>query len=106
MDRHVHPNKPKSLSLGVVFQFFEYLGFEFGFEYFANLLQISHKIIQIKKKQLVFEYGLEYQFDFFLIFKIVTQIHTKKITLSFGEFLTLDFALSLCGVLRINYHKL
>jgi len=37
------PKKPKVLSLGLGFQFFEYLGFGFG--YFANLLQISNWII-------------------------------------------------------------
>jgi len=31
--------------LGFEYLGFEYLGFEFGFEYFANLLQISNKII-------------------------------------------------------------
>jgi hypothetical protein len=39
----MHPKITKGLSLGLGFQFFEYLGFEFGFEYFANLLQISNK---------------------------------------------------------------
>jgi hypothetical protein len=34
--------KPKDLSLGLGFQFFEYLGFGFGFRCFANLLQISN----------------------------------------------------------------
>jgi len=34
----MHPIKPKSLSLGLVFQFFDYVGFGFG--YFANFLQI------------------------------------------------------------------
>jgi hypothetical protein len=33
------------LSLGLSFKFFEYLSFEFEFEYFENLLQISNKII-------------------------------------------------------------
>jgi len=37
------PKKTKGLSLGLDSQFFEYLGF--GFEYFANILQISNKII-------------------------------------------------------------
>jgi ribonuclease D len=37
------PKKTKGLSLG--FQFFEYLGFELGFEYFANILQIFIIII-------------------------------------------------------------
>ena len=41
--RHMHPKKLKGLSLG--FQFFGYLSFEFEFEYFANLLQISNKNI-------------------------------------------------------------
>ena len=36
--RHMHSIKPKDLSLSLGFQFFEYLGFGFG--YFANLLQI------------------------------------------------------------------
>jgi len=36
------PKKLKGLSLGLGFQFFEYLGFWFGFRYFANLLQISN----------------------------------------------------------------
>ncbi len=38
--RDVHPKKCKDLSLGLGFQFFDNLSFEFGFEYFANLLQI------------------------------------------------------------------
>jgi hypothetical protein len=42
MSRQMHPIKPKGLSLGLAFQFFEYLGFGFGFRYFANLLQISN----------------------------------------------------------------
>jgi hypothetical protein len=37
--RHMHPKKPKGLGLGSGFRFF-------GFGYFANLLQISNKIIQ------------------------------------------------------------
>ena len=41
----MHLEKPKGLSMDLGFQFFEYLGFKFGFEYFANLLQISNKII-------------------------------------------------------------
>ena len=40
---HMHPKILKGLSLGLSFQFFEYLSFEF--EYFANLLQISKNII-------------------------------------------------------------
>ena len=36
------PKKHKSLSLGLGFQFFEYLDFGFGFRYFENLLQISN----------------------------------------------------------------
>ncbi len=43
--RHMHPIKPKGLSSGLSFQFFEYLSFEFKFEYFANLLQISKKMV-------------------------------------------------------------
>jgi hypothetical protein len=35
----MQPEKPKGLSLG--FQFFGYLGFELGFGYFENLLQIE-----------------------------------------------------------------
>ena len=35
--RHMHPKILKGLSLGLSFQFFEYLSFEFEFEYFANL---------------------------------------------------------------------
>ena len=35
---HMHPKKPKGLRLDSGFQFFQYLGFGFG--YFANLLQI------------------------------------------------------------------
>ena len=41
----MHPKKPKGLSMGLGYQFFEYLDFEFGFEYFA----ISNKIIQNAK---------------------------------------------------------
>jgi len=40
--------KTKGLSLGLGFQFFEYSGF--GFEYFANFLQISNKIIKNTKE--------------------------------------------------------
>ena len=39
--RHMHPEILKGLSLGLSIQFFEYV----SFEYFANLLQISKKII-------------------------------------------------------------
>jgi len=39
----MHPKILKGLGLGLSFKFFEYLSFEF--EYFANLLQISKKII-------------------------------------------------------------
>jgi len=41
----MHPKILKGLSLGMSFQFFEYLSFEFEFEYFENLLQISNEII-------------------------------------------------------------
>jgi len=41
------PKKPKGLGLDLFFQVFGYLGFGFG--YFANLLQISNKIIKITK---------------------------------------------------------
>jgi len=41
--RHMHSKIRKNLSLGLSFRFFENLSFEF--EYFANLLQISKKII-------------------------------------------------------------
>jgi len=37
----MHPKILKGLSLGLSFQFFGYLSFEFEFAYFANLLQIS-----------------------------------------------------------------
>ena len=60
--RLMHPKKPKGLGLDLFFQVFGYLGFGFGFGYFANLLQISNKIIKIKKIFLVFGYGFEYQF--------------------------------------------
>ncbi len=45
LSRHMHPKILKGLSLGVSFQFFEYLGFEFEFEKFAKecILQISCK---------------------------------------------------------------
>jgi hypothetical protein len=56
------PKKPKGLGLDLFFQVFGYLGFGFGFGYFANLLQISNKLIKITKKFLVFGYGFEYQF--------------------------------------------
>jgi len=35
--------------LGLSFQFFEYLSFEYEFQYLANLLQIPKKIIENKK---------------------------------------------------------
>ena len=38
----MRPKKPTGLSSGLGFQFFEYLGFELGFEFFENLLQISN----------------------------------------------------------------
>jgi len=41
------PKKPKGLSLGLGFQFFEYLSFKFGFDYIANLLQISNEIMSV-----------------------------------------------------------
>jgi len=37
----MHPIKPKGLSHGLGFQYFEYQGFGFGLGYFANILQIS-----------------------------------------------------------------
>jgi hypothetical protein len=43
--RHMHPIKPKGLSLGLGIQLFGYLGFRLGFGYFANLLQMSNSII-------------------------------------------------------------
>jgi len=51
--------KPKGLGLGLGYQFF--WNFGFGLGYFANLLQISNKIIK-KKKFIVFGYGFEYRF--------------------------------------------
>ncbi len=44
----MHPKKLKDLSLSLGFRFFEYLSFELKFEYFANFLQISNKIISKK----------------------------------------------------------
>jgi len=50
------PKKPKGLSLGLGFQFFEHLGFGFG--YFANF-----ELDNLNKKFfLIFGYGFEYQF--------------------------------------------
>ena len=48
----MHPKIRKGLSLGLSFQFFEYLSFEF--EYFENLLQTSEKIILSNKKKILF----------------------------------------------------
>ena len=59
MNRHMHPKTPKGLSLGLSFQFFEYLGFEFEFEYFSNFEKDN---LKKKIKDLFFEYGFEYQF--------------------------------------------
>ncbi len=42
----MHSKILKGLSMGLSFKFFEYLSFEF--EYFANLLQISNKIVKKK----------------------------------------------------------
>ena len=53
----MHPEILKGLSLGLSIQFFEYV----SFEYFANLLQISKKIIKNEKKNIF--YGFEYQFE-------------------------------------------
>jgi len=58
----MHPKILKGLSLGLSFKFFEYLSFEFESEYFANLLNISKKVIYNTKKKLFFKYGFEYQF--------------------------------------------
>jgi hypothetical protein len=41
----MQPKKLKGLSLGLDIKFFDYLSFEFEFEYFTNILQISNKII-------------------------------------------------------------
>jgi hypothetical protein len=46
----MHQKKPKGLNFGLDLQFFEYLGFEFAFGYFENILQISNKIIKNIKK--------------------------------------------------------
>ena len=54
----MYPKILKGFCFG--FKFFEYLSFEF--EYFANVLQISNKIIQNKKENFIFEYGFGYQF--------------------------------------------
>ena len=48
----MHPKILKGLRLGLSFQFFEYLSFEF--EYFAKLLQISKKKILSNKKKFNF----------------------------------------------------
>jgi hypothetical protein len=48
----MHPKILKGLSLGLSFKFFEYLSFEF--EYFANLLQVSKKMIKNKKQKIYF----------------------------------------------------
>jgi hypothetical protein len=52
----VHTIKPKGLCLGLGFQFFEYLGFGFG--YFIN------ELYNLKKKKifLIFQHGFEYKF--------------------------------------------
>ncbi len=52
----MHTIKPKGLSLGLGFQFFEFLGFGFG--YFIN------ELYNLKKKKifLIFQYGFEYKF--------------------------------------------
>ena len=51
INRYMHPIKPKSLSLGLVFQFFDYVGFGFG--YFANFLQIL-ELNNLKYKKKIF----------------------------------------------------
>ncbi len=38
----MHPKILKGLSLGLSFQFFEYMNFEYGLGYLANFLQISN----------------------------------------------------------------
>jgi hypothetical protein len=43
--RHMHSKVLKGLSFGLSFKFFEYLSFEFEFEFFKNLLQISKRMI-------------------------------------------------------------
>jgi hypothetical protein len=55
----MYPKILKGLSLGLSFQFFEYLGFEF--EYLQNSKKIIFNNI-IKNKKIIFEYGFEYQF--------------------------------------------
>jgi hypothetical protein len=55
----MHPKILKGLGLGLSFKFLEYLSFVFEFEYFANLLQISKKIIYFLSMDLGFN------FDFF-----------------------------------------
>ncbi len=86
----MHPKILKGFSLGLSFEFFEYLSFEFEYEYFENFLQNSKKIIQDKKKIYFLSVDLSISFDFFLIFKIDTQIHTQKIKIFF--YLKLSFS--------------
>ncbi len=43
--KNMYPKILKGFSLNLSFKFFEHLCFEFEFEYFANVLQISNKVI-------------------------------------------------------------
>ena len=68
----MHPIKPKGLSRGLDFQFFEYFGF-WVWVFCKSLTNFELDDLKFEKKILIFGYGFEYQllifFDFFKLFK-------------------------------------
>ncbi len=62
MNRHMHPIKPKGLTLGLGFQFVEYLGQGLGLGFFKSLANFELDNLKYKKKILIFGHGFEHQF--------------------------------------------
>jgi len=82
----MHSIKPKGLSLGLGFQFFEYLGFVFRFGHFANLLQISNELLKNQKKILNFWVWISTNLKNEKKIKIDTPAHTQKFKFFFLYF--------------------
>jgi hypothetical protein len=80
----MHPIEPKGFSMGLDFQFFEYLGMGLGLDFFKSFANFKLDNSKYKKKNLIFGYGFEYKFrKTRKKIKIDTQIHTQKIKIFF-----------------------
>ncbi len=98
----MHPKKPKGLSLGLGFQFVEYLGWGLGLGFFQIFCKFRIRYFKIKKN-LIFGYGFEYKFrKTRKKIKIDTQIHTQKLNF----FLYLNYLIrnlqKICKYLKPN----